>query len=200
MAVYPPRNLPGLAEQWGRAVERKLESIDSDFTQLSQSSNNSDRANSGQLAVLSAAITELQERRSYSTTPADLSVTGTATTAPFPNATRAFTLPAPEGSRVAMVGFSAELANTGGNTNPVNAFVELLYGSTVVARTDGGVPRAASAPAGWYPTVNFFTFLNIPSGSDPSFSVRLTRVGFTSASTTLSLQNMTAYVQYGDLV
>ena len=59
--VYPARNLPGLAEDWGRAVEARDKILDRDFTQLSQSVNNGQRATGGQLAVISEQIDRLTQ-------------------------------------------------------------------------------------------------------------------------------------------
>lgn len=203
--VYPPSNLPGLAEKWGRAVEGRANILNRDLTQVTQKVDNGLRANAGQLAVLATQIDslttqtdELSNRRSYSTNPPNLSVSGNATVPPFPVSTQAFTLPAPNVQRSAILGFSASLTNTGGSATPVRAYVELLFGATVVGRWDGSVPLATSAPTGWLETVNLFSFITVPAGATANFSVRLHRVGFTSTSTTLTINNMTAFIQYGD--
>ena len=212
--VYPPRNLPGRAEDWGRAAEARDNILDKNQTQLTQKVDNGLRATAGQLAVIAtqidtltnqqatvqSTVSELSNRSSHNTSPANLSVSGNATVPPFPTATRTFTLPAPNTQRSAILGFSAGLTNTGGSTTPVRAYVELLFGATVVGRWDGSVPLATSAPTGWLETVNLFSFITVPSGSDPSFSVRIHRVGFTATSTTLTINNMTAFIQYGDPV
>lgn len=212
--VYPPRNLPGLAEDWGRAVEAQDKILENNQTQLGQTVDNALRATGGQLAVqgsqidtltmqqaeLSSTVTEISSRVSHTTSPANLSVTGNATVPPFPTSTQVFTLPAPNVQRSAILGFSAGLTNTGGSTTPVRAYVELLFGATVVGRWDGSVPLATSAPTGWLETVNLFSFITVPGGVDPTFSVRIHRVGFTATSTTLTINNMTAFIQYGDPV
>lgn len=54
--VFPRRNLPGEAEQWGRNVENRIEAGEDSETQLSQVVNNMGRATAGQLAVLSRQI------------------------------------------------------------------------------------------------------------------------------------------------
>lgn len=203
--VYPPRNLPGLAEDWGRSVEAQDKILEKNQTQLQQTVENALRATGGQLAVLGSQIdtltttvTDLSNRRSYQTSPSNFSVTGNATVAPFPTATQTFTLPAPEVQRSASIGFTATMTNSGGVANSVSAFVELLYGSTVLSNTQISVPRPTSAPPSWVDSINFFSFASIPAGADPTFSVRITRVGFTGVTTTLSITNMTASIQYGD--
>lgn len=62
--VFPPRDLPGRAEEWGRQVERRIENGESSEEQLEQKVDNGLRATGGQLAVLSQQldrITEAQE-------------------------------------------------------------------------------------------------------------------------------------------
>lgn len=57
--IFPPRNLPGSADKWGREVENSLDLYEKRFSGLEQTVNNSDRATSGQLAVLSRQIESL---------------------------------------------------------------------------------------------------------------------------------------------
>lgn len=203
--ILPRRNL-GAGESWGRDIEKWLRDTDADVVQVSQSLNNSQRATSGQLAVMSRQLDrivtqqeDLRNRASYIDSPANLSITNNATTNP-PSVTRTFTLPAPEADRAAIIGFSATLTNSGGTGTPVRAFVDLSYGGSVRARGDYQVPQTLSTPSGWIEQVNFFSFITVPSGSGPSFSVRLYRLGFTSTSTTLTMSNMSAFIQYGDKV
>lgn len=203
--VYPPRNLPGLAENWGRSAEQRDNILAKDLTQLTQKVDNGQRATGGQLAVLASQIdalnvttSDLANRRSYTETPPNFSVTGNATVAPFPVASQTFTLPAPNIQRSASIGFTATMTNSGGTANSVSAFVELIYSGTVLSNTQISVPRPTSAPPSWVDSINFFSFAQIPAGSDPVFTVRITRVGFTAVTTTLSITNMTAFIQYGD--
>lgn len=54
--VYPPRNLPGRADNWGRRVEDVDKSLWKNLRQLSQTVRNGLRAVSGQLSVLAKQI------------------------------------------------------------------------------------------------------------------------------------------------
>lgn len=58
--VYPPRNLPGSAEVWGRSVENRDEILDRKIDVQVQKTDNGLRAVSGQLAALSKQIEALQ--------------------------------------------------------------------------------------------------------------------------------------------
>lgn len=195
--VYPPRNLPGLAEDWGRAVEARDNIFEKVLTQATQRLDNGLRATAGQLAVISKQVSDLSNRRSYIADVGSLAQTNATTVNPTFTST-SFTLPAPEVPRSAIVGFSGRLSNSGGVANSVRAFVQLSYGGLPRARGDYAVPQSLSAPDGWEETPNFFFFSTIPSGSDPVFNISLARLGFNATPTTLTLDNMIAFIQYGD--
>lgn len=59
--IFPRRNLPGGAEQWGRSVESRIEAGENSEVQLSQVVNNMGRSTAGQLAVLAGQIDLLRE-------------------------------------------------------------------------------------------------------------------------------------------
>lgn len=60
--VFPQRNLPPDAENWGREVENRIEGGEASELQLSQKLDNGLRSTAGQLAVVSSQMTELTER------------------------------------------------------------------------------------------------------------------------------------------
>lgn len=62
--VFPPRSLPGIAENWGRHVEQRIELGEKSEVQLAQKVDNGLRANEGQLSVLAEQMNELFETRS----------------------------------------------------------------------------------------------------------------------------------------
>lgn len=212
--VYPPRNLPGRAEDWGRAVEARDKIQARDLTQLAQKTDNGLRATAGQLAVVATqidtlttqqgeiqgAVTELQARRTHSTSPANLSITNNATTNP-PSVTRTFSFPAPEGgARTALVFLSADLATTLAASQSVTAFARLEYGSSARA-TDNYILGAGPSRPSWYSEqINFQFYTTVPAGEPPEFTLRLSRLGFTSTSTTVTASDITAIIQYGDRV
>ena len=66
--VYPPRDLPGKAEVWGRKVEEVSKNLQKAQGQLSQLVSNSNRSTSGQMAVMAQQIQELTERQTQANT------------------------------------------------------------------------------------------------------------------------------------
>lgn len=211
--VYPPRNLPGKAEDWGRAVESRDKILEKELAQSVQKFDNGLRATGGQLAVVASQIdtvsaqqatlgltvTELASRSTHQVSPASISVTGNATVAPFPTATRSFSFPAPAGGRrTAILIFSCEYSSSS-STISANIFPEILQGSVTTWRGSSvPVPAATSAPANWVPTTSSFASVLIPAGTNPEFTFRIHRVGFQTTTTTITASNMQAVLIYGD--
>lgn len=63
MDVYPPRDLPGRADDWGRRVEAVSEDLYKSQVQLQQTLNNGQRATAGQLALLSRQLKRVTENQ-----------------------------------------------------------------------------------------------------------------------------------------
>lgn len=61
--VFPPRDLPGRSEEWGRQVENRIEAGEKSEQQLEQKVDNGLRATGGQLAVLSRQIDALASQQ-----------------------------------------------------------------------------------------------------------------------------------------
>lgn len=212
--VFPRRNLPAASEPWGRKHDDVVRSQGRRITNLELASQSNNRANAGQLGVigrqlealeqqqaeLSRTVSELEARRMLFVTAASTSVTGNATTAPFPTATRDFTFEPPEGGRRrALLSASWGYSNSGGLSTTVSAFSELLQGGTVVWSSRGGisVPVATSAPGAWPVSESVTVPVSIPTGG-ATFTLRVHRVGFTTTSTTLTAQGISATLTYGD--
>lgn len=212
--VFPRRNLPADAEPWGRKQDDVTRSQGRRITALELASQSNNRSNAGQLGVIgrqletleeqqatiTATVEELDARRMIFTTAANLSVSGNATTAPFPSATRDFILDAPLlGRRRGLFSASWTYSNTGGSTNIVSAFSEILQDSTVIWSSKGGVsvPYVASSPGSWPVSETVSLPVSVPvSGS--LFQLRIHRVGFNSTTTTLTASSLTATLDYGD--
>lgn len=204
--VFPRNNLNPDSVPWGRAVEGSIRDLSYQLEVARQASNGDNRTQAGQFGVLSRQIeelngqvTELTARRTMSVTPADLSVTGNATITPLPSATRTFDFPAPDDSRAGVLLVSATFTNSN-NTQTARAFVEILFQSQVILRWDGAVPNNASAPAGWTESMSVARSITIPSGTAPVFTIRVSRLGFTTTTTTITMNNISATLQYGDKV
>lgn len=63
MDVYPPRDLPGRADDWGRRVEGVAEDLYRSQVQLQQTLNNGQRSTAGQLALLSRQLERISEQQ-----------------------------------------------------------------------------------------------------------------------------------------
>lgn len=63
MDVYPPRDLPGRSDDWGRRVEGVAEDLYKAQVQLRQTVNNGQRATAGQLALLSRQLDRIQKNQ-----------------------------------------------------------------------------------------------------------------------------------------
>lgn len=61
--VYPPRDLPGRADDWGRRVEGVAEDLYKTQVQLRQTVENGRRATAGQLALLSRQLERISEQQ-----------------------------------------------------------------------------------------------------------------------------------------
>lgn len=210
--VFPRRNLPPESEPWGRKHDEVSRSHTRTLEDIRLSLLGLNRASAGQLGVvgrqldelerqqleIEANVAELQARSTHFDSPANLSVTGNATTAPFPSATRNFSFPAPTGGRrAAVLTFSWDYTNSGSST--VSAYADIRQGSTIIWQSPQGqsVPWGASAPPGWSPGASGLASVRVPAGGS-TFSLRIHRVGFQTTTTTLSATNISAVLQYVD--
>lgn len=91
--IFPPRNLPGEANLWGREIESRLRNAQEQWSLLENTLNDSNRATNGQLGATSGVIEELLSRTTVTSYPPNMSVTGSATS-PYPRTSQSVTLPA----------------------------------------------------------------------------------------------------------
>lgn len=91
--IYPPRNLPGEADKWGREVEQRLSSLRGSWTGQLSSQSGVLRATSGQLGSNEGIIEDLQARNTVVLPAFDMSVTGAPST-PFPRTSQTVVFPA----------------------------------------------------------------------------------------------------------
>lgn len=226
--VYPPRNLPGTAENWGRAVEARDNILSTDVTAQSQKLDNALRATGGQLAVMSSQIDsivtqqatllaqqatlqaqqgELLARASVTIPLSNLSVTtnpppSTPGSSNWNSGDRTFNPPAPTpGARYVDISVSGGItgSNTGGS-QPV-AHLVLLNGTDTVDSLQQNVPAAGAAgyPPVWNTRFRLAADQLLPLTPN-TFTLRL-YVGayFSGGSTTINLRGITATVRYGQL-
>ena len=197
--VFPRPNLSDAATPWGRKITEAVRSAGFEIDRHGKLLAGNNRAINGQLGVITRQISELTNRKTLTVTPADLSVTGKATVTPLPSATRVFAFPATDVNRSGLLIVSATFVNSN-NAHTARAFVEVLQGSTVIMRWDGAVPNATSSPAGWAETMSVARAISVTSGSNETFTIRMSRLGFTSTSTTLTMENINATILYGDRI
>lgn len=187
MTVYPPRNLPGSANEWGRAVEVREQALANNLRIFSQSSNNTFRAGSGQIAVSSGHIQELLNRRVDVGTLPEMTVSGTATAEPFPRTSQTFTFPAIPGVRSALLTFNASLSVTPLRGTPEVVF--LRSGGVRLLRLVSGIhPAAAINPVESQGVGTVSGFCRIVSPNDQSLPVEVELVrGPDSTSSSITL-------------
>lgn len=218
--AYPQRNLPGRAEDWGRAVEAQQRNLSKEVRQVSQAWENSARATGGQLAVistqidtvtaqqaeLSATVEDLSARSSHSASPANLQLILGPSSGEAGPVSRSVTLPPPvDASRNAIVVGGGTVAWTGTSTgggigDSVQVGIEF--------RQDGNrkwfdLANASSASFFTFSgteTFNLVTPLVIPA-SGATFDVRMW-VGASSSNGQTNrgarLENMFFTIIYGD--
>lgn len=129
--AYPQRNLPGRAEDWGRAVEAQQRILSKEVRQVSQAWENSARATGGQLAVistqidtvtaqqaeLSATVEDLSGRSTHSVSPANLQlIQGSAAGESGPVSRTVDLLPPTDAARNSILVGSGRVAWTGTST------------------------------------------------------------------------------------
>src|SRR5690606_13464255 len=110
--VMPARNLPGGAEAWGREMDNGLDLLEGEQNISSQRVKNYLRSTSGQLAVLSRNVNELTYRATESVVLPDISVTGNATSEPFPRVDTQIQFEAAPGDRRGILSISGTASST----------------------------------------------------------------------------------------
>ncbi len=166
MDVYPPRDLPGRADDWGRRVEAVSEDLYKSQVQLQQTLNNGQRATAGQLALLSRQlkrVTENQEdllgRVSYQAVSGG-SVVGTFSPGVYDLSGLDLTVILDTPRVVKVTQFGNYFANkvvalTGANINGSRYFRTSFSESTVVGR-----PTVAESVVG-----NYSGIFSLPAGT-----------------------------------
>lgn len=191
MTSFPPRNLPADAEDWGRAAERRIESSESLLESFNRSVNNSSRFTGGQLSVFGGQVDEQLARTTLLASPADLSVTGNATSEPFPRASRSVSFPNPGGARAAQL----EVYVHHDYSASATVYVYVTYQGGIVSKlmwmqeTDEA-GFTFENPRRGYGLAN----ISLPASGPVDFDITLVRVGFTSATTTETLSDIRVYL------
>lgn len=184
--IFPSRNLPGAAADWGRSVENRISSLDREQTLEFQSGNNGDRSTGSQLATIGRQVEELSYRATDSFFVPPMSVTGTATTPPYPSVIQTLTFPAAVGDRSALLTVSAKSTTTL-PSGPAGVLFVRANGVRVIrivplGGTGSGIPDETAGQG----VLNGFCRINTLSGVDPVIDLEWAR-GPGSTSSTLTL-------------
>lgn len=214
MDILPRRNLPAPADPWGRKHDELSQKHDRRITNLELAYRGNNRATAGQLGIIgkqletlqfqqaeiTRTIVELEARKMLYLEAANLSVSGNATVAPFPTASRSFTFASPEGGRRrGLLSVSWNYTNSGGSGTPVSAYAEIVQDGTTIWHSRGGisVPYPTSAPGAWPVSEAVTLPVAVPS-SGSVYALKIHRVGFTATTTTLTAQGISSTLTYGD--
>lgn len=205
--VFPPRDLPGRSEEWGRQVENRIEGGEKSEKQLEQKVDNGLRATGGQLAVLSRQLDLLTEqqnelqlgRRTHTAQLNTMSLTA-STPGTYLDFTQNFSITGPyEEGRSATVSVTAYFRRTSASGN-MTVWTELLRGSEVVWRRTGAVVvgDTLSAPAAWgNPGFSDAFFIPAPLGSE-NYTIRFYTHTFVAGTVNAVAENMSITFAYGD--
>lgn len=195
MAVLPERNLPGSANEWGRAVENRVQSLDTGLSRTVSTADNNGRFVGGQLSVQGGQIQEQLHRTTLMSTPGDLSVTGNRTIEPFPRASRVFSFANPGGARIAQVEIYANYSNS--NFGNVSLFAYLSFEGSIISKLVWrGVSDSVDSSVAMSGPLEAFglAYVTLPSSAPATFTLTTVRVGFTSTTTTETLTNIRSYL------
>lgn len=190
--IFPPRNLPDRAQQWGRAIEGAITADERSLLQVSQSVDNSGRASSGQLAVLGRSLDEVANRSTESVVLPSISVSGAATAEPFPRIDTPVSFSSTSKERNALVTFSGTVS-TSDPAIFVRLYAYLIYRGEIIGANWAQPAVLSSTPVEWQN--NAPIFIQAPLTTDdlqpPVITVRLVRAAdaFSPGTSTLTLVN-----------
>jgi len=187
--IFPRRNLPPRAEQWGRAIEGEITSLERLQTQDLQGEGNWGRAAAGRLAVLSTSVEEVSNRLSTSIQLDTMSVTGSATFEPFPRLNQTVTFPATNGNRTARVVLTGNVTES--TPTQSRLYIYLIHNGEVLSAAQVQPSAPASTPAEWQNDAPAFILgtLRTESGVPTQVTVRIVRGAdeFTPGTSTMEL-------------
>lgn len=196
--VFPARNLPTLAENWGQHVERRVTGLKDRVSVIGNNAGNSGRFLGGQMAVQGAQIEEQLARTTLVERPANLSVTGNAQVEPFPRAYRQVTFNPPGGARIAQIEVYANhsYSNPG---DPAALFAALMYQGQIVERLPRRIISEELRPLvleslGTPAQFRGLTYVTLPDTGPATFDILLVRRGFTSTPSTETLTDIEVFL------
>lgn len=191
---YPRRNLPGGAEAWGRGVESQINQARKTLDLAEQRLRNDQRWEAGQAAVLSRQIDNLYEQSLEIRTVPNFSVSGSATSEPFPRASQTVTFSAPQRSRSALL-MTYGVLQTSSSSGIHSGAVEIIYKGAVVGKMYSNWSNPGTVPSGWSKTLSYMSEpcrVSLPAEEAPEITLRLIREGdpFSPGSSTVTFRDI----------
>lgn len=212
--VFPHPNLSDQSTPWARKLTDAVRSVGYEVTRHGQLINGNSRASSAQLGLVSRQleqidrqVTELTSRRTYFTAPADVSVTVISSGTTYANwysANRNFSFPGADGgTRVGLLSFSFGVRVNSG-TGPPAVAVGIKRGANYIWKSlgvnvnpDGG--GGYNYPPGW--GINFSALVPVTAGTGTqSFTLEINGSMYGTTNRVVTAHDITATMQYGDLV
>lgn len=190
--IFPPRNLPDRAQQWGRAIEGAITFDEKNLIQATQTTDNAGRSSSGQLAVLGRSLDEIASRSTDSIPLASISVSGSATAEPFPRVNTNVQFPAVPKNRNALLTLSGTVS-TSDTGIFVRMYVYLIYQGRIIGANWAQPSVATSTPVEWQNNAPIFlqSSLETEDLQPTDVTVRLVRAAdsFSPGTSTLTLDS-----------
>lgn len=206
MIIYPPRNLPPAATPWGRAIENRQRTVNTDQSLNRSAFDNFNRATSSALAVNASSLNELSNRRQVPVNFSNLlqTVLVPASSSVTTGTSQTITLSSPDGEdRSALLFISGNFVQTPEPSGFSNTGFELSGGGSMLRRS-GFAPVSVSAPPGW--TESFIGSVRMVIGLNTSLTARfqslVTNVLFPAAaqSFTVGVSDISCTVVFGEKV
>lgn len=187
--VFPARNLPGRAEEWGRTVEDSFDALAASRLDTSQGIDNWLRFSSGQLDSLSQRLDEVYNRSTEAQTLANIAVTGSATAEPYPRTNVNVTFSATPQSRRAFITLSGNV--TSNASLGERMYVYLMYRGVVVSGAWAQPFAPSSTPVEWSNNAPVLVsgVINTVAGDPTEITVRAVRAAdaFSAGTSTVTL-------------
>lgn len=189
--IFPPSNLPNRSEAWGRAVEGEIRYQERQVGQVSSRGGNWSRFTEGQLAVMGRNLNEITGRSAESVVMPNISVTGSATSEPYPRVDTSVSFSPADKTRRAFVTLSGTASTT--STSSERMYVFLLFGGSIIGGSWAQPFTALSTPVEWQNSapITVFGGVTLQPGVPVSVTVRVIRAAddFSAGTSTLTLNS-----------
>jgi hypothetical protein len=198
MSVRPNRNLPPMAEPWGRWSDEQMDLLEALAISLGATADNDSRMGGSAIDNVASQIRELFARQTVTTSVAPLSFS-------IPNppgwssSSIAVALPPPlGGDRIAQIDVSGRYDYTS-NSEQTSLFLTGSIGPTRLFQVSGSAPVLASTPPGFAPSIRAYGSILVPEAG-ATLTLRFQGLKFTTNAQTITAANLVVAVSYGQIV